>query len=127
MSILLCAGATVEAVDKSGKIVEDTYRCTCHQVCAMGLAMWCSSMCNKGCNKVPCRAPLSRDKVRDKVPCGAWYIASFHCIPFNSAVSGGTRGILYSLLHPCSHIHPSVFIFSGDCSLMAPFGPCANT
>ena len=53
MSILLRAGATVEAVEKSGKIVEDTYWCTCHQVCAMGLAMWCSSMCNKGRDKVP--------------------------------------------------------------------------
>ena len=127
MSILLRTGATVEAVDKSGKIVEDTYWCTCHQVGAMGLAMWCSSMCNKGCNKVPYRAPYRAIRGRDKVPCCAWYIASFNCIPFNSAVSGGTRCILYSLLHPYSHIHPSLVIFSGDCSPMAPFGPCAST
>ena len=56
MSILLRAGARVEEVDKLGKIVEDTYACTCLQFCAMGLAMWCSSMCNKGCTKVPYRA-----------------------------------------------------------------------
>ena len=37
MSILLRAGATIQAVDKSGKPQEDTYWCTCHQVCAMGL------------------------------------------------------------------------------------------
>ena len=69
--------------------------------------------------------PLSRDKVRDKVPCCACYIASFKCISFNSAVSGGTRCILYSLL-----LHPySIFThlpLSSEVTVVqkAPFGPC---
>ena len=83
MSILLRAGATVEAVDKSGKIVEDTYWCTCHEVCAMGLAMWCSSMCNKGCNKVPYRTPyrVIRCAIRYLVALGTLHhLIAFHLI-----------------------------------------------
>ena len=129
MSILLRAGATVQAVDKSGKPQEDTYWCTCHQVCALGLAVWCSSMCAKVCNKVPYRAPYRavRCAIRYLVALVTWH----HLIAFLlilHAVSGGTPCILYSLLlHPCSHIHPSAVIFSGDCSPMAPVGPCAST
>ena len=136
MSILVRAGATIQAVDKSVKPQEDTYWCTCHQVCAMGVVMCCCSVCNRGCNMVPYCAPYFVIRGRDQVPYRASYRAIgcairhlvAHVTLRHSAASGGTRCILHSLLlHPCSHIHPSALIFSGDCSPMAPFGPCAST
>ena len=140
MSILLRAGATIQALDKAGKPQEDTYWCTCHQVCAMGLAMCCCSMCNKGCNKgcnkVPYHAPYRAIRYAItyliappyRVIRGTIRYLVAHVTLRHSAVSGGTRCILHSLLlHPCSHIHPSALISSGGCSPMAPFGPCAST
>ena len=103
MSILLRAGATVEAVDKSGKIVEDTYWCTCHQVCAMGLAMWCSSMCNKGCNKVPYRAPYRAIRRRDKVPYRAPYRAVLWLIEVQNLVTSVVVGCGWSVVASCGH------------------------
>ena len=73
MSILLRASATIQAVDKLGKPQEDTYWCTYHQVCAMGLAMCCCSMCNKGCSMVPYCAPYFAIRGRDQVPSCALY------------------------------------------------------
>ena len=106
MLILLRAGATVEAVDKSGKIVEDTYWCTCHQVCAMGLAMWCSSMCNKGCNKVPYRAPYRAIRGRDKVP----YRAPYRAIRYLVALGTLHHLIAFHLILPCQVAPVAFFI-----------------
>ena len=118
MSILLRVSATVQGVDKSGKPQEDTYWCTCHQVCAMGLAIWCSSMCNKGCNKVPYRAPYraTRGAIR--------YLIAHLDITYGAEVGAEAQKWRFCRQR---NIHPSAVILSVDCSPMAPFGPCAST
>ena len=86
MSILLRAGATIQAVDKSGKPQEDTYWCTCHQVCAMGLAVandangtFCVRA-TRGCNKVPYRGPYR------VIRCAIRYLVAPPCCAIRGAI-----------------------------------------
>ena len=98
MSILLRAGATMQAVDKAGKPPEDTYWCICQQVLALLLEMLCFAMCNKGRNKVPYHTPYGAIRGRNKVP----YRSPCHVI----------RGAIKYLVAPL--VAPHVF----------PFVPC---
>ena len=115
MSILLRAGATIQAVDKSGKPQEDTYWCTCHQVWAMGLAMWCSSMCDKVRDKVIYRAPYRA------IRCSIRYLVAPPCC--------ATRCAIRYLVAPtcCTTVTPNRSIFKMKVKASTAIQQCCST